>query len=90
MPCQDRDLIVGAPSGCIGCPCALAGHFPSSRQGPDASDRRLARAALLVFGAPLLLLLLGAAGTATFAADQPASAMKQIHSQTHSHVRNDR
>ena len=78
MPCQDRELIGGGRGGCIGCPCALAGNFPESRRGRDPSDRRLTQAALLVFGAPLLLLLLGAAVTATFAADQPASAMNQI------------
>ncbi len=40
-----------------------------------SSGWRLAQAALLVFGAPLLLLLLSAAGTAAFAADQPAWAL---------------
>ena len=78
MPCQDRELIVGGRGGCVGCPCALAGNFPESRRGWDASDRRLTQAALLAFGAPLLLLLLGAVGTAFFATDQPASAMNQI------------
>ena len=40
-----------------------------------SSGWRLAQAALLVFGAPLLLLLLSAAGTAAFAAEQPAWAL---------------
>ena len=40
-----------------------------------SSGWRLAQAALLVFGAPLLLLLLSAAGTAALAADRPAWAL---------------
>ena len=41
----------------------------------ESSDRRLAQAALLAFGTPLLLLMLSALGTAVFAADQPAWAL---------------
>ena len=90
MPCRDASLIVGGRSGWGGCPCALALSFPDSRGGRDplepelTSDlrqqepndgRRLAHAALLVFGAPLLLLLLSAAAAAVFAAHQPLWAL---------------
>lgn len=92
MPSQESRLIAVGPSGCIGCPCALAGsfngtHFQQPNRGRDALGRReapladatnyghLVQAALLVFGAPLLLLLLSAAGAAAFAAHQPIWAL---------------
>ena len=86
MQCQDASLIVGGRSGCIGCPCTLALSFPDSgtkceafdhedagvsRQRNSNANRRIAQAALLVFGAPLFLLLLSAAAAAAFSTHQP-------------------
>ena len=112
MPSQESGLIAVSPSGCMGCPCALAGSFVGTlsqqpnrgrdalapgddagfgrgpfERGRPALGRREApladatnyghpvQAALLVFGAPLLLLLLSAAGAAAFAAHQPIWAL---------------
>ena len=75
---QDSRLIAVGPPGCIGCPCALG-----RREAPLAhatSDGRLVQAALLAFGAPLLLLLLSAVGAAAFAANQPLWALAGLAS----------
>ena len=121
MPCRDASLIVGGRSGCIGCPCALAGSFVGTlsqqpNRGRDAlapgtspkrafsperghiepkvralgwqeaplapatTDGRLVQAALLAFGAPLLLLLLSAVGAAAFASNQPLWALAGLAS----------
>ena len=54
------------------------GHNEPSARALDSwgpGDRQIARAALLVFGAPLLLLLLSAGGTAAFVPEWPTWAL---------------
>ena len=79
MAGQDDRLIAGHRIGCIGCSCSLAGAagpvVDPLEGGMPSGPERLAQAALLCFGAPLLLLLLGAGGAAVFASDQPAWAL---------------
>ena len=53
-------------------PCGAAGDLP---QRSAETNRKCVQQALLHFGAPLLLLLLGAVGAATFAADRPHWAL---------------
>ena len=63
----DAPAAQSPPSGCLVCPLA----------GPAAAGPQpgLAAVALLCFGAPLALLLLGAGLTAAFAPEQPGLAL---------------
>ncbi len=76
---QDDRLIAVRRVGCVGCSCYFAGATgPAAGPGEGGAPSdpiRLVGAALLAFGAPLLLLLLGAAGAALFTPGQPAWAL---------------
>ena len=88
---QHSQLIVGCQGGCVGCPCNLRWSGLRPRRAPDGpdpeagsvsgrqdADRGLVRAALLLFGAPLLLLLCSAAGACAFAEDQSLWALAGV------------